>query len=207
MARGDVRDYMGLNYAMILRQDDEGDWIASIMELEGCMADGETPEAAIQSLQSMKELWLRARLDSGRPVPLPEADEEEFSGKWLQRVPKSLHRKVARAAGRDGVSLNQFVAATLAEAVGVRSVAATEPVSVFTIGDLDLWPSVPKIDIGEWQPHWHGSLDRKCRDVGIRSLLKHLPETAVNPIGKGLKSGIEETDEIWGEGEVAFAGR
>lgn len=43
------------------------------------------------------------------------------SGKFLVRVPSSLHAQLVEEARREGVSLNQFVTSALAGAVGWRS--------------------------------------------------------------------------------------
>lgn len=40
--------------------------------------------------------------------------EKEYSGKLLLRIPKDLHRDLAEAAKRNGVSINQYVAYKLA---------------------------------------------------------------------------------------------
>jgi len=50
----------------------------------------------------------------------PAISEELPSGKWLQRVPRTLHRDLIRLAEREGVSLNQLVTSLLSEAVGAR---------------------------------------------------------------------------------------
>ncbi|RDJ93452.1 toxin-antitoxin system HicB family antitoxin [Lacticaseibacillus rhamnosus] len=47
-------------------------------------------------------------------------DEAKYSGRFLIRVPASLHADLARSAGREGVSLNSFVPGALAGAVGWR---------------------------------------------------------------------------------------
>jgi hypothetical protein len=38
---------------------------------------------------------------------------EEYTGKFLVRIPRSLHRALVKIAKREGVSLNQFVASLL----------------------------------------------------------------------------------------------
>ena len=50
----------------------------------------------------------------------PAISEELPSGKWLQRVPRTLHRDLIRLAERERVSLNQLVTSLLSEAVGAR---------------------------------------------------------------------------------------
>lgn len=43
--------------------------------------------------------------------------EKAYSGKVNLRMPKSLHRDLARRAEEEGVSLNQFMVVALARAV------------------------------------------------------------------------------------------
>ena len=52
------------------------------------------------------------------PEPTPEARVSSYSGKLALRVPKSLHAQVAARARREGVSINQFIATTLAQEIG-----------------------------------------------------------------------------------------
>lgn len=43
------------------------------------------------------------------------------SGRLLLRMPRTLHAELARAAEREGVSLNQFITSALSSTVGWRS--------------------------------------------------------------------------------------
>lgn len=45
-------------------------------------------------------------------IPLPSSDNS-YSGKLLVRMPKSLHRRLAETAEREGVSLNQYIVSLL----------------------------------------------------------------------------------------------
>jgi HicB family len=47
--------------------------------------------------------------------------EASHSGRLLLRMPQSLHAELARAAEREGVSLNGFITGVLSGAVGWRS--------------------------------------------------------------------------------------
>ena len=47
---------------------------------------------------------------------------EGYSGKWQLRAPKSLHRKLADRAKREGVSLNTLILTALAQYVGSENV-------------------------------------------------------------------------------------
>jgi antitoxin HicB len=112
--------YLELPYTVIMRRDEEGDFVARIDELPGCAAHGSTPQEAFEALEEAKELWITDCLESGDPVPEPVTEEALPSGKWVQRVSRTLHQKLVSLAKREHVSLNQLVASILAEAVGVR---------------------------------------------------------------------------------------
>lgn len=116
-----LQELMKRPYTTILRRDDEGDVVARIKELEGCVADGQDEIEAIANLEQVKQLWFLSCLASQRPVPMPEEERELFSGKWLQRVPRSLHKKLVEGAESEGVSLNHLVTSLLSEAIGHQS--------------------------------------------------------------------------------------
>ena len=72
----DLDSYLSLPYAEVLRPDDEGDFVARIDELQGCVAHGETRERALENLQVMKELWIRDAFENGDSIPEPDFREE-----------------------------------------------------------------------------------------------------------------------------------
>ena len=87
-----------------------------MIELPGCLAAGQDPNETIELLRDSFALWVEDAECSGRPVPSPS--REGPSGRLLLRIPQSLHVRVARAAARDGVSVNAFVTAAVTERVG-----------------------------------------------------------------------------------------
>jgi antitoxin HicB len=113
--------YRALPYGIVLRKDEEGDWVARIKELPGCTAHGTTQIEALERLDEVMEAWLEDALASGATIPEPRITEKLPSGKWLQRVPRSLHQRLVEMADREEVSLNQLVTSALSEAVGRRS--------------------------------------------------------------------------------------
>jgi antitoxin HicB len=115
----DLQYYVNLPYTVTLRKDEDGDFVAKIVELEGCSAHGADAAEALANLDEAKSLWIEDALESGERIPLPEDDTHLPSGKWLQRVPRSLHKKLVARAAREGVSLNQLVTSLLAECVGL----------------------------------------------------------------------------------------
>jgi antitoxin HicB len=118
----DISYYLSLPYTTILKRDEEGDVVARIEELPGCMSHGSDEAEAIVNLTSLKELWLKDALKNNDEIPEPQECESLPSGKWVQRVPKSLHFQLTRAARAEGVSLNQLVTSLLAQQVTSRTV-------------------------------------------------------------------------------------
>ncbi len=120
----DINYYLGLPYTVVLRRDEEGDFVARVDELPGCVAHGKTPHQALKRVEEAKALWITDSVESGDIVPEPDVEETLPSGKWVQRVPRSLHRKLVLFAKREKVSLNQLVTSILSEAAGVRKAQA-----------------------------------------------------------------------------------
>jgi antitoxin HicB len=149
--------YLELPYTVILRRDEDGDYVARIDELPGCAAHGETQAQALEALEEAKEAWITDCLESGNAVPEPAPEEPLPSGKWVQRVPRTLHKKLVALANRENVSLNQLVASILAEAVGARR--ADQP--DHTVQELLAASST------FWH-QWHGSpVNKRILDVDV----------------------------------------
>jgi len=110
------------DYAIVLRAlppEEGGGFVAEIPDLPGCMGDGETEAAALADVHAAAREWLAEAKRLGRSVPRP-GESETYSGKWLQRVPRSLHRRLASHAKREGVSLNTLATTLLAEGLAQR---------------------------------------------------------------------------------------
>lgn len=110
-----------LDYPVMVRAltaDEGGGFLAEVPDLPGCQSDGGSPEQAIENVKAAIAAWLATAKEIGRAIPTP--DRSIYSGKWVQRVPKSLHKKLAHQARREGVSLNTLAATLLAEGLGAR---------------------------------------------------------------------------------------
>lgn len=101
-----------------LTPEDGGGFLIEFPDLPGCMSDGETFEEAITNGADAVQCWIAAAKETKREIPQPN-DAENQSGKWMQRVPRSLHARLTRQAKREHVSLNTLVVSILSEAVGV----------------------------------------------------------------------------------------
>lgn len=133
MTKRTVEDYLSLPYHIEVVYDDSGmepGWVARVLELPGCMTQADTFEALGPMIQDAMHGWIEIGLEDGYAIPEPFTDEA-YSGKFVVRVPRSLHRQLAEAAERDGVSLNTFINVVLAKAIGepdLRKAPGRQPV-------------------------------------------------------------------------------
>ena len=114
--------YMALPYTIILRRDAEGDMVAEVKELEGCIAHGRDASEALEILKEFQQAWIERRIATGQEVPQPEEEDRLPSGKWVQRVPRSLHKNLIHMAKTEGVSLNQLVTSMLSQQISTRAI-------------------------------------------------------------------------------------
>ncbi|MBV9636641.1 MAG: type II toxin-antitoxin system HicB family antitoxin [Methylobacteriaceae bacterium] len=113
-------EYLKRPYGRTVVPEGDGTFRAEIIEFPGCIATGDTASEALANLDRVAESWLEATLARGQRIPEP-VENTSFSGKLVLRMPKSLHRKAAHIAAREGVSLNQFIVTSVAEQVGRHS--------------------------------------------------------------------------------------
>lgn len=105
-----IKEYMKLPYNYIVQpiNDESGFYFhARVLEFDGCQSTGETFEEAYKNLKEAMEGWLETKIQGGFEVPLP-VGYNDFSGKFIVRIPKSLHYKLTIEAEQEGVSLNQY---------------------------------------------------------------------------------------------------
>ncbi|MBI5566334.1 MAG: type II toxin-antitoxin system HicB family antitoxin [Chloroflexi bacterium] len=120
--RKDLKYYLSLPYTIQITREDETTWFARVVELPGCFTEGDTPEEAADMIQDALAGWLEIALEDGRPIPEPQT-AETYSGRFVVRVPRTLHQQLVEAAAQEGVSLNQLINVALAGRV-TRSTTA-----------------------------------------------------------------------------------
>lgn len=116
----DPADYFKLPYSRVIVPEEDGTFRAEILEFPGCIATGDTEVDALAALKDVALSWLESVTAMGKAIPEP-MENLQYSGKLVLRMPKNLHKKAARTAERDGVSLNQFIVSSVAEQIGMRS--------------------------------------------------------------------------------------
>jgi predicted RNase H-like HicB family nuclease len=97
-----------------------GGYLASAIELPGCVATGETEAEVLEELRDAIRSWVKTAREFGDEIPAP-ASTHRYSGKFVVRVPTSLHRSLALRAGAEGVSLNQLVSTLLSGGVAASA--------------------------------------------------------------------------------------
>ena len=121
--------YMNLPYTIEMIFDPDHKWFVRVKELPGCMSQGEDPNDAIEMIQDAMRAWIDISIEDGDAIPEP-APDEDYSGKFVVRLPRSLHRQLVETAEREGVSLNQFVNVALARAAERKNPSVGYPVKM-----------------------------------------------------------------------------
>lgn len=92
-------------------EDEGGGFMVTFPDLPGCVADGETIDVAVTEARDAFDAWTMAEREDRGDLPAPKA----YSGQFVQRIPKTLHMRLAKRAASEGVSLNQLAATLLSE--------------------------------------------------------------------------------------------
>ena len=103
-----IEEYMRLPYRMeVIPDTAEGGFVVRFPELPGCLTCADTLEDAVRNAADCKKEWLSAALEDGIDIPEP-ASEDEYSGQFKLRIPKSLHKSLAEHSKAEGISMNQY---------------------------------------------------------------------------------------------------
>jgi antitoxin HicB len=106
-----------------LSKDEGGGYSVSFPDIPGCWSDGATPEEAIENGRDAIQSWLAVAQEFGDEVPKPFS---AVSGRFVQRVPRSLHAQLIARAKAEGVSLNTLVVSLVSEGIGRRQTRSGE---------------------------------------------------------------------------------
>ncbi len=159
----DLSYYLEQDYPVLITQYEEDGEIffeAEIPDLPGCGARGKDKVEALERIEEAKELWISARLK--RNLPIPESiSTDDFSGKYLLRIPPRLHMQLARRAKKEGISLNQYLRRTLERTFTFENILekiGKIEQEVKQIREKIERPEVAYVETGrELQPWWEGS--------------------------------------------------
>ena len=115
-----IEDYLALPYTIEVQKDEDDNysgWFARVVELPGCMTQADTFAELSEMIEEAMALWIETALEDGETIPLPRS-VDDFSGRFVIRIPKSLHKELVEMAEREGVSLNTYVNVALGKTIG-----------------------------------------------------------------------------------------
>jgi len=101
-----------IDYPMTIRKmhEEEGSgWVVEFPDIPDCIGTGTRIEEAVECAHAALESWLTAAREFKLKVP---------AGRFVQRVPKSLHAELIARAKKEGVSLNTLVLTLIAQGLG-----------------------------------------------------------------------------------------
>ena len=100
-----------------LSEEDGGGYLISFPDFAECISDGETVEDALVNGRDALKATLAALKAKKLPLPAPNSGGVA-SGKFVARVPKTVHAQLATRARAEGVSLNALVLTFIAQGLG-----------------------------------------------------------------------------------------
>lgn len=100
-----------------LSDEDGGGFLVSFPDFAECISDGETIEEALDNGRDALQATIAALRAKKLPVPAPNSGGVA-SGKFVARVPKTIHAQLATRARAEGVSLNTLVLTFIAQGLG-----------------------------------------------------------------------------------------
>lgn len=146
--------YMNLPYVtevVELSEEDGGGVVLCHPELGRLSTNawGETYDEARGMLVEIKRELFERCLAENLPIPEPKGEDlQEYSGKMLLRMPRSLHKAVAEAAEDEGQSINAYIVGALLKtterAETVKEIAKTlcpQLEKAVRVAMLNFWPT------------------------------------------------------------------
>ena len=100
-----------------LSEEEGGGFLISYSDFSECISDGETVEEALKNGNDALKATIAALKAKKLPVPAPKSGGVA-SGKFVARVPKTVHAQLATRAKSEGVSLNALVLTFIAQGLG-----------------------------------------------------------------------------------------
>jgi predicted HicB family RNase H-like nuclease len=94
-------------YTVAWSEEDEV-YLGRVTEFPLLAAHGDSIDAALREILFVVDDVIHDMARSRDPLPEP-LSKRTYSGKFVIRMPGSLHRKLAREAAQQGVSLNQWI--------------------------------------------------------------------------------------------------
>lgn len=106
-----------------LSAEEGGGFLISYPDFADCISDGDTIEEAISNGKDALKSTIAALKAQQLAVPAPNSGGVA-SGKFIARVPRTVHARLTSRAKAEGVSLNALVLSFIAEGLGRKEGSA-----------------------------------------------------------------------------------
>lgn len=106
-----------------LAAEEGGGYLISYPDFADCIFDGETVKEVLAKGKDALKFTIAALKAKDLPIPTPNSGGVA-SGKFVARVPKTVHAQLTSRAKAEGVSLNSLVLTFIAEGLGRRETRA-----------------------------------------------------------------------------------
>ena len=68
--RGDAARENDMRYTVVIREGNEGGYVATVPALPGCVSQGRTRPAALRNVKEAIEVYIESLVEDGIPVPV-----------------------------------------------------------------------------------------------------------------------------------------
>lgn len=100
-----------------LSAEEGGGFLISFPDFAECISDGETVEEALKNGREALKATIAALKAKSHAIPAANSGGVA-SGKFVARVPKTVHAQLTTRAKAEGVSLNTLVLTFIAQGLG-----------------------------------------------------------------------------------------
>ncbi len=106
-----------------LSKGDGGGYLIEFPDLPGCISDGDTIKATLEEGRDAVKAWIETAKNLKRQIPKPGSTlpGDDFSGKFVQRLPKTIHKELSVRAKFEGVSINTLALTYIAKGLGMEN--------------------------------------------------------------------------------------
>ena len=146
LTRHDLQHYLSLEYPFTVLVDEDGGYVVVFPDLPGCMTQADSLAEIGFMAEDARRLWIESAYEDDQAIPLPSRPET-YSGKFIVRAPKSLHRALAESAEAEGISLNQYVVSLLARRDSQARIERRLDSIAAAFDEHPAFPDSPKLNI------------------------------------------------------------
>jgi predicted HicB family RNase H-like nuclease len=92
--------------------DEDKEYVGFCIEFPSLSWLAKTPESALEGIRKIVEEAV-SDMRNNNEIPPSPLSSRSFSGKFVVRIPPSIHRELALKAAEEGISLNRLISSKL----------------------------------------------------------------------------------------------